>query len=69
MVKIEHAVLATKFLRGKGGKDMAASQRNMKGYLYGHDGSIIKRYHLFYHTGKKCVQHVTQKSLEASTDF
>ncbi|PFX25533.1 P2X receptor E [Stylophora pistillata] len=42
MIKIEHAVLATKFLTGKGGKDLAASQRNMKGYLYGHDGSVIK---------------------------
>ncbi|KAJ7373491.1 hypothetical protein OS493_011087 [Desmophyllum pertusum] len=42
MIKIEHAVLATKFLRGKGGKDLAASQRNMKGYLYSHDGTTIK---------------------------
>lgn len=45
MIKIEHAVLATKFLTGKlGGKDLAASQRNMKGYLYGHNGTLIKRY-------------------------
>ena len=43
MIKIEHAVLATKFLRGKGGKDLAASQRNMKGYLYSHDGTVIRR--------------------------
>lgn len=43
MIKIEHAVLATKFLTGKlGGKDLAASQRNMKGYLYGHNGTLIK---------------------------
>ena len=44
MIKIEHAVLATKFLKGKGGKDLAASQRNMKGYLYSHNGTVIRRY-------------------------
>ncbi len=49
MIKIEHAVLATKFLRGKGGKDLAASQRNMKGYLYHHDGTIIKMYCISKH--------------------
>ena len=43
LVKIEHAVLATKFLRGKGVKDLAASQRNMRGYLYSHNGTILKR--------------------------
>lgn len=43
VIKIEHAVLATKFLRGKGMKDLAASQRNMKGYLHSHDGTILKR--------------------------
>ena len=41
MIKIEHAVLATKFL-GRG-SDLAASQRNMKGYLYGHNGTALKR--------------------------
>ena len=43
LVKIEHAVLATKFLRGKGVKDLAASQRNMRGFLYSHNGTILKR--------------------------
>ena len=43
VIKIEHAVLATKFLRGKGVKDLAASQRNMKGYLHSHDGTILRR--------------------------
>ena len=43
MIKIEHTVLATKFLREKGGNDLAASQRNMKGYLHGHDGNIVRR--------------------------
>jgi len=42
LIKIEHAVLATKFLRGKGVKDLAASQRNMRGYLYSHNGTILK---------------------------
>ena len=43
LIKIEHAVLATKFLRGRGMKDLAASQRNMRGYLYSHNGTILKR--------------------------
>jgi len=42
MIKIEHTVLATKFLREKGRNDLAASQRNMKGYLHGHDGNIVR---------------------------
>jgi len=42
VIKIEHAVLATKFLRGKEVKDLAASQRNMRGYLHSHDGTILK---------------------------
>ena len=42
LIKIEHAVLATKF-SGGGSDQLAASQRNMKGYLYGHDGTALKR--------------------------
>ena len=43
MIKIEHAVLATKFSGGKKGNSMAASQRNMKGFLYGLNGTILRR--------------------------
>ena len=43
MIKIEHAVLATKFLREQGRNDLAASQRNIKGNLYKHDGTILRR--------------------------
>jgi len=39
-------VLATKFLRGKEVKDLAASQRNMRGYLHSHDGTILKRQYI-----------------------
>lgn len=42
MIKIEHAVLATKFSGGKKGNNLAASQRNMKGFLYGLDGTILR---------------------------
>ena len=48
VIKIEHAVLATKFLRGKEAKDLAASQRNMKGYLHSYDGTILKRQNIPY---------------------
>lgn len=48
MIKVEHAVLATKFLRQQGGNDLAASQRNMKGYLYRHDGTTVRRQSRFY---------------------
>ena len=41
LVKIEHAVLATKLFSG--GTDLAASQRKMKGYLIGHDGKVLRR--------------------------
>lgn len=41
LVKIEHAVLATKLFAG--GADLAASQRKMKGYLIGHDGKVLRR--------------------------
>ncbi|XP_074638641.1 P2X receptor E-like isoform X1 [Acropora palmata] len=40
LVKIEHAVLATKLFSG--GTDLAASQRKMKGYLIGHDGKVLR---------------------------
>lgn len=43
MIKIEHAVLATKFSRAKKGNNLAASQRSMKGFLYGLDGAILRR--------------------------
>ena len=43
MIKIEHAVLATKFSGGKKGNNLAASQRNMKGFLYGLNGTILRR--------------------------
>lgn len=43
MIKIEHAVLATKFSGGKMGNNLAASQRNMKGFLYSVDGTILRR--------------------------
>ncbi|CAH3136935.1 unnamed protein product [Porites lobata] len=43
MIKIEHAVLATKFSGGKKGNSLAASQRNMKGFLYGLNGTILRR--------------------------
>ena len=43
VVKIEHAVVSTKFSRGGGGYNMAASERNMKGHLYSHNGTTLKR--------------------------
>lgn len=40
LIKIEHAVLATKFFGG--GADLAASQRKMRGYLFGQDGKVLR---------------------------
>lgn len=48
VVKIEHAVLASKFIK-EGGNDLAASQRNMKGFLYGHDGTVLRRQSRKFH--------------------
>ena len=44
VIKIEHAVVATRFLRIGGQKYLAASQRSMKGYLYDARDKNTKRY-------------------------
>ena len=43
VVKVEHAIVATKFFSNNKNGMVAGSQRNMEGWLWGSNGSKVRR--------------------------